>query len=177
MKNLYEFLDRRNEEYLETNDVFEAYEHIFKRKSDKSEKYTLMCIREAGYLVSDLPNIDTLIHSVNNGPQKVQLTFNDGKDPVLLDVYVTEFNGQRYINIDFLNKDSDEKMWRRLYDKHGNEKNIEWCSSCESEVVLDHELKCQKCPLCGERIVPCNICTHGDGDYNCKECGILEGNG
>lgn len=42
--------------------------------------------------------------------------------------------------------------------KSVNEQVYEYCPHCETEVGLENEFKVQKCPNCGQYIVPCNLC-------------------
>jgi len=38
------------------------------------------------------------------------------------------------------------------------EKTVEWCAECDTEVELKAVMEVQKCPSCGKRILPCSIC-------------------
>lgn len=169
---LYEFIDKRDQEYLEIHDLKEAFLHIFNYESDGTEEEMIQQIADAGFVVRDLPEIETLIHSssINPGVNKIQLSFNNGVNPILADLYVEEHDGRRYLNIDFLTQDSMERSWRRMYDEYGNEKTIELCSHCEKEVVIDAEKKEQTCPECGEKIWPCGMCCHDNNE--CNQCEV-----
>jgi predicted RNA-binding Zn-ribbon protein involved in translation (DUF1610 family) len=49
----------------------------------------------------------------------------------------------------------------------------EVCPYCDTEVMLDAELKVQTCPNCGKRIVTCSMCRAtdcGDGIDYCSRC-------
>lgn len=51
----------------------------------------------------------------------------------------------------------------------------EYCGECDTYVMLENELKVQKCPNCGKAIVPCSaLCPMLFGDYshlqNCSSC-------
>lgn len=49
-----------------------------------------------------------------------------------------------------------------------NEKIFEKCLHCEKMVTIDWEFKIQKCPNCGEDILPCSICTgQFSGCFSC----------
>lgn len=37
-------------------------------------------------------------------------------------------------------------------------KCVEMCPHCENEVLLDTKFEMQTCPICGEKIAPCNLC-------------------
>jgi hypothetical protein len=41
---------------------------------------------------------------------------------------------------------------------------VEMCPHCTHEVILETKFEIQKCPICGKRIAPCNLC-----DGNCIE--------
>lgn len=44
----------------------------------------------------------------------------------------------------------------------------EWCPHCEEEVTLVGEFRVQKCPNCGEDILPCSICSgYNSGCFSC----------
>lgn len=45
-------------------------------------------------------------------------------------------------------------------------KCVEWCPNCDNEVLLDFNFKAQICPICGNRIAPCNMCN-GECSKNC----------
>ena len=46
---------------------------------------------------------------------------------------------------------------------------IEWCSTCGEEVEIEATFcKVQKCPECGEHILPCNLCDTDKTD--CFKC-------
>lgn len=47
------------------------------------------------------------------------------------------------------------------------ETTVEWCSHCDTEVELKTEIVRQKCPSCGEEILPCSVCTV---NYDCNNC-------
>ena len=64
--------------------------------------------------------------------------------------------------IDF--KDDEETLEDVL--KH-YEKANEWCPHCDEEVELEHELKVQKCPVCGKWLVPCSVCPLTDCSTKC----------
>ena len=38
-------------------------------------------------------------------------------------------------------------------------KCVEMCPHCEYEVLLDTKFEMQTCPICGEKIAPCNLCS------------------
>ena len=44
----------------------------------------------------------------------------------------------------------------------------EWCSSCENEVELKEGFVKQKCPSCGELLLPCSMCNQDE--INCSNC-------
>ena len=47
----------------------------------------------------------------------------------------------------------------------------EVCPHCDTEVMLDAELKVQTCPNCGKRIVTCSMCRACDTEENyCTRC-------
>lgn len=46
----------------------------------------------------------------------------------------------------------------------------EWCSECDSEVVLPSKFEVHKCPECGKEILPCNLCYE---NAVCSECPLL----
>jgi len=47
----------------------------------------------------------------------------------------------------------------------------EVCPHCDTEVMLDPELKVQTCPNCGKRIVTCSMCRACDsGEDYCTKC-------
>ena len=47
----------------------------------------------------------------------------------------------------------------------------EVCPFCDTEVMLDPELKVQTCPNCGKRIVTCSMCRACDtGEDYCTKC-------
>lgn len=47
----------------------------------------------------------------------------------------------------------------------------EVCPFCDTEVMLDPELKVQTCPNCGRRIVTCSMCRACDsGEDYCSKC-------
>lgn len=55
----------------------------------------------------------------------------------------------------------------------------EYCGHCEDYVLLDPELKVQKCPNCGKLIVPCgSLCPMLDDKYssqrNCSSCPLAK---
>ena len=69
----------------------------------------------------------------------------------------------------------NEYTWQKFEDdeetledvlKH-YEKANEWCPHCDEEVELEHELKVQKCPVCGMWIVPCSVCPLTDCSTKC----------
>ena len=68
------------------------------------------------------------------------------------DVQVTDF-------------EDDEETLEDVLTKY--EKASEWCPHCDEEVELEHELKVQKCPICGKWIVPCAVCPLTDCSYKC----------
>ncbi len=48
----------------------------------------------------------------------------------------------------------------------------EWCSICDSEVVIP-AFRESRCPICGERILPCSMC---DPDLvDCRRCPYGDG--
>lgn len=47
------------------------------------------------------------------------------------------------------------------------EKTEEWCPHCDECVELEHDLKVQKCPVCGKWIVPCSVCPLTDCSTKC----------
>lgn len=49
----------------------------------------------------------------------------------------------------------------------GDGKTEEWCPHCDECVELEHELKVQKCPVCGKWIVPCSVCPLTDCSTKC----------
>ena len=49
----------------------------------------------------------------------------------------------------------------------GDGKTEEWCPHCDEAVELEHELKVQKCPICGKWIVPCSVCPLTDCSTKC----------
>ena len=131
---LYEFFDRRSHEYLDIHVLDEAFINIFNYtpNEDMPDSGKIEQIELAGFVVSEMPEIDTLVHSGSDAPgvNKIQVTFNDKTEPIILDLYISEYSGKKYINIIFLNKDEQGKIWRRMYDMNGNEKTAEWCSNC-----------------------------------------------
>ena len=45
----------------------------------------------------------------------------------------------------------------------------EWCPFCEEEVEIKAQMRVQKCPNCGENIIPCCLCDMDKADCaNCK---------
>lgn len=44
----------------------------------------------------------------------------------------------------------------------------EMCPNCESEVTLKSVFSVQICPVCGDLILPCNMCNHDTCD--CANC-------
>ena len=38
-------------------------------------------------------------------------------------------------------------------------KCVEMCPHCEYEILLDTKFEMQTCPICGEQIAPCNLCS------------------
>lgn len=46
----------------------------------------------------------------------------------------------------------------------------EWCSECDSEVVLLSRFEVQKCPEGGNKILPCNLCYD---NVNCSKCPLM----
>jgi hypothetical protein len=53
-------------------------------------------------------------------------------------------------------------------------KIVEWCSNCCCEVGLTPTMTIQRCPNCGDYIIPCSLCNWDSCDCNnCeldKEC-------
>jgi len=48
----------------------------------------------------------------------------------------------------------------------------EYCSKCEIEVKIKQGFVKQKCPICGEPILPCSLCDNNEVD--CKECLVVQ---
>ena len=47
----------------------------------------------------------------------------------------------------------------------------EYCPHCDTEVMLDPELKVQTCPNCGKRIATCSMCRACEsGEDYCSKC-------
>jgi predicted RNA-binding Zn-ribbon protein involved in translation (DUF1610 family) len=46
----------------------------------------------------------------------------------------------------------------------------EMCPHCEREVELQPVFSVQVCPMCGELILPCNLCDHDNCD--CANCAL-----
>ena len=44
----------------------------------------------------------------------------------------------------------------------------EFCSRCGDEVMLENEVKIQRCPTCGHYIVPCSICPYDSCTTKCE---------
>ena len=50
-------------------------------------------------------------------------------------------------------------------------RTYEYCPHCDTNVLLDPELKVQTCPNCGKRIVTCSMCRACDsGEDYCTKC-------
>lgn len=47
-------------------------------------------------------------------------------------------------------------------------KIIEYCPHCECEVLIDTKFEIQTCPVCGKKIVPCNLCN----GICCQDCSL-----
>ena len=52
---------------------------------------------------------------------------------------------------------NNDKYTMRAYTM--DTKCIEYCSNCGCEVLLDTKFEIQTCPVCGEKIAPCNLCS------------------
>ena len=50
---------------------------------------------------------------------------------------------------------------------------VEYCPHCDNEVVLDSRFEVQICPICKNKIAPCNLCTNCVKDCPLKR--IVEG--
>lgn len=53
---------------------------------------------------------------------------------------------------------------------------IEWCPHCDEEVKIRAEMTKQKCPNCGETIVPCAaLCKAlAEDRAECSKCPLFE---
>lgn len=60
-----------------------------------------------------------------------------------------------YINFE---DDVEEQEQEAGLPIHKDDTIEEWCPHCDTCVDLENEFKVQRCPNCGKRIVPCNIC-------------------
>jgi predicted RNA-binding Zn-ribbon protein involved in translation (DUF1610 family) len=50
-------------------------------------------------------------------------------------------------------------------------RTYEYCPHCDTNVLLDPELKVQTCPNCGKHIVTCSMCRACDsGEDYCTKC-------
>lgn len=86
--------------------------------------------------------------------------------------------GQYFIRCT-LNNDLIGLTWRDGVTLNGKEeefftKTWEYCPHCENEVELKNPVEKvrQRCPVCGEMILPCSICSKRT--EGCRECAIKE---
>jgi predicted RNA-binding Zn-ribbon protein involved in translation (DUF1610 family) len=70
------------------------------------------------------------------------------------------------------NYECKECGWQGTHDdivEDDEDKVVEWCSHCDTEVLLEPNLSVQKCPNCGKKIIPCCLCDMDNADCaNCK---------
>lgn len=59
----------------------------------------------------------------------------------------------------------------KAIEKPNGDTTSEYCPHCDTVVELEPELKVQKCPNCGKRIVACSMCRAADAPGNyCTHC-------
>lgn len=61
---------------------------------------------------------------------------------------------------------NNDKYTMRIYTM--DTKIIEYCPHCECEVLIDTKFEIQTCPVCGKKIVPCNLCN----GICCQNCSL-----
>ena len=56
--------------------------------------------------------------------------------------------------------------FRQFYGEYADE----WCPFCNKEQIIP-AWKASTCPTCGERIIPCSVCSgESGGNVSCAEC-------
>lgn len=167
MAKIYSIYDRRTTDEISERTIDEAIKKYIKDSDNialetYSEVDKTILLSEAGFSIRELPAIGTTFHtSSKNVPdvEHIQLDFNFAEESKVFDFHMEEYNGKKYLCIEFFGVDPGMRC-ERMFDDSGTEKCIEWCSSCEEEVVLDAVLhKDQVCPSCGEPIKACHLCS------------------
>lgn len=175
MTKLYSFFDRREEEFISDRTLDDAITSIFKL-SDEVQKDVLSWeddrkiekLKDAGFIVAKLPEIDTLVYQDNeHKPHRVQVDFNCEDKTLELDIGIINNFGTDFFELYFI--DETNSPMTRVFSTDGIEHCIEWCSACEEEVFIPAEKKkITSCPCCGEDIIPCSLCE--EHEMNCISC-------
>lgn len=99
-------------------------------------------------MTSEYSNIGSLVRD-----------FNSVKIGGFYEVFITEVN------------ENGETIRRIITLNNGHTSmSDEWCSECETEVVLPSRFEAYKCPECGNQILPCNLCYY---NVECSKCPLM----
>ena len=177
MAKMYSIYDRRTTDEIAERLIEDAIKKYIK-DADKialetySEEDKMSLLSEAGFSIRGLPAIETLhyqsrIRGTTKFEDHIQLDFNFPEGYEVFDLHMEEHNRKKYLCIEFSDVSEGNRM-ERMFDAAGTEKCIEWCSTCEEEVVIDAVMyKDQMCPSCSEPIKACNLC---DDNKDCLKC-------
>lgn len=86
--------------------------------------------------------------------------------------HINELNRGKFCEIFVTEVDDNGNPIRRIITLHNGIATTcdEWCSECDSEVVLPSTFELHRCPECGREVLPCNLCYE---NAVCSKCPLM----